>query len=177
MPKTIKSQKGKDNGNYKHGGKHTKLYEIWCAMKQRCNNKNAWAYKYYGAKGVKVCEEWQKDYLDFKQWAELNGYTEGLTLDRIDNNGNYEPSNCRWVTMKVQANNQTHTTRIEYLGVRKTLHEWAELLGIHPSTLYHRIYKRRWSVERAFTEKVRLRKTGDISDKTKALERSSNEKV
>lgn len=173
MPKTIKSQKGKDNGNYKHGGKHTKLYEVWCSMRQRCNNPRAKMYKYYGAKGVKVCNEWQDDYLAFKQWSILNGYSEGLTIDRIDNNGDYSPLNCRWVTMKTQANNQDKTVRIEYSGVCKTLHEWSDILGINPTTLYFRIYKRGWNIERAFTEKVSLnkhsRESVDITNKITAL--------
>ena len=179
MPKTIRAQKGEDNGNYKHGGKNTKLYEVWCSMKRRCNNKNAWAYKYYGAKGVRVCDEWQQDYSAFKKWAEESGYNEGLTIDRVDVNGDYSPSNCRWVTMKEQANNQTTTTRIEYKGITKTLHEWSECLGIHPTTLYHRIYKRGWSIEMAFTEKVSLnkhsRETIDVSSKIKALAERSEE--
>ena len=157
MPATIKSQKGENNGHYKHGGKHTKLYEIWCSMKQRCNNKNAWAYKYYGAKGVSVCKEWNDSYTSFRDWSVENGYLQGLTIDRIDTNGDYSPQNCRWVTRKVQANNQTNTTRIEYLGVTKTLHQWADELGIHPNTLYHRIYKMGWSVERALTTIVKER--------------------
>jgi hypothetical protein len=180
VPKTLKSQKGKDNGNYKHGCKHTKLYEIWCAMKQRCDNKNAWAYKYYGAKGISVCDEWQNSFESFKIWSEANGYIEGLSIDRIDNNGNYSPSNCRWVTMKEQANNQRNTLRIEYLGVTKTLHEWADSLGIRSATLYYRIYKLGWSIERAFTEKVSLnrhsREIVDTSSAIKALKERSEGK-
>lgn len=147
-------RKGKNNGHYKHGGKGTKLYEVWCTMRRRCNCPKVQSYKHYGGRGIKVCEEWQDDFLVFQKWAISNGYQEGLTLDRIDNNGNYEPSNCRWATMKVQANNQRTTLKIEYKGLTKTLHEWADFLGLKPNTLYYRIFKLKWSVERAFNEKV-----------------------
>jgi hypothetical protein len=152
MPKI--SQKGENNGHYKHGGKGTKLYEVWCSMKSRCDDPKLSVYKYYGGKGVSVCAEWKESFISFRNWAYKNGYKEGLTIDRIDNNGNYEPSNCRWVTMKEQANNQSHTLKIEYKGETKTLTEWSEKLGINRFTLYHRIYKRGWTIDRAFTEKA-----------------------
>lgn len=137
-----------------HGGAKTKLYRVWCAMKKRCNCPQDPAYSYYGGKGVKVCSEWENDFSAFREWAYKNGYKDGLSIDRIDVNGNYEPSNCRWVTMKTQANNQTNTLKIEYRGTVKTLHEWADILGIKAPTLYYRIYKLGWSIERAFTENV-----------------------
>lgn len=156
MPKTIKSQKGENNGHYKHGGKGTKLYEVWCSMKRRCELPTFSSYKYYGGRGISVCNEWKESFIAFRKWAFENGYKEGLSLDRIDNNGNYEPSNCRWATMKEQANNQNHTLKINYKGEIKTLTEWAEILGIKRHTLYQRIYKKGWTIERAFTEKASL---------------------
>jgi hypothetical protein len=75
-------------------------------MKQRCHNPNQRTYKYYGARGIKVCDEWFHDYEAFRKWAIENGYCEGLTIDRINNDGDYEPSNCRWVSFDVQANNK-----------------------------------------------------------------------
>lgn len=165
MPRTIKSQKGESNGHYKHGGKGTKLYEVWCSMKKRCESPSLVSYKYYGGRGISVCDEWKKDFTTFRNWAYENGYMEGLSLDRVDNNGNYEPSNCRWATMKEQANNQNHTLKIEYKGQTKTLTEWAEFLEIKWHTLYHRIYRKGWSVERAFSEKVSL----DRYHRTKAV--------
>ena len=156
MPATIKSQKGENNGHYKHGGKGTKLYEVWCAMKARCNNPKLKVYPHYGGRGITVCEEWLHDFEQFEKWAVANGYKENLSIDRIDNDKGYSPDNCRWATKEQQANNQRTTLTVEYNGVTKTLHEWAKVLEIKPHTLYHRIYKRGWSIERAFTEKVSL---------------------
>ena len=98
---------------YKHGDRDSRLYSVWKTMKKRCENKNCKSYKWYGAKGVSVCEEWQ-DYTKFKKWAIENGYNENApkgecTIDRIDPFGNYEPSNCRWVSMAEQAKNKRNT--------------------------------------------------------------------
>lgn len=154
MPHGKSIQKGVYNGNYRHGGKGTKLYEVWYSMIRRCTHKTSSGYENYGGRGISVCEEWQKSFPAFRDWAFANVYSDGLTIDRINNNGNYEPSNCRWATKKEQANNQSTTLHIEYNGVSHTLQEWAELLGINPHTLYARIYRMNWSIERAFTEKV-----------------------
>ena len=101
--------------NAVHGESHahrTRLYTIWCGMKQRCENPNRLAYGLYGGKGVKVCEEW-RDYAAFKEWAEANGYADNLCIDRIDPKGDYEPTNCRWITASENTAraNKNHTTR------------------------------------------------------------------
>lgn len=93
-------------GNIKHGKRHTRLYNIYCGMKERCYNQKSSNYSYYGGRGVKICNEWNDDFMSFYNWAMVNGYDDGLSIDRIDVNGNYEPSNCRWVTMKEQSNNR-----------------------------------------------------------------------
>ena len=87
------------------------LYFRWIGIKERCNNPNAYNYKNYGLRGIKVCKEWNDDYLKFRQWALNNGYKENLTIDRINVNGNYEPANCRWTTWKEQNNNKRRKVR------------------------------------------------------------------
>lgn len=134
-----------------------RLYWIWQDMKKRCYNLNCKCFKWYGGKGVKVCEEWKNSYSNFKEWALLNGYADGLTIDRVDNTKDYEPSNCRWVTQsenskKMQREHQGKTI-LTHKGETHKLSEWARLLGINQSTLLYRL-RRGWSVERALTEGV-----------------------
>lgn len=100
----------------KHGQSKTRIYSIWVMMRQRCYNTNNKDFYNYGAKGITVCNEWLRDVNQFKKWAIENGYNETLTLDRIDPCGNYEPGNCRWATMKQQANNNKNTIYVEING-------------------------------------------------------------
>lgn len=139
----------------KHGdarrGKITSLYRIYHLMKGRCNNPNKPDYKWYGAKGIRVCEEWSKSYSCFKEWALANGYKEGLTIDRIDSDGNYEPNNCRWVDMVVQNNNKKNVPKYEFNGEEHSISEWARILGVSRELLRDRITRLGWSVEKAFS--------------------------
>lgn len=137
----------------RHGMWNTRVYKIWCNMKSRCNNSKLDVYEYYGARGITVCEEWENDFMSFYKWAMDNGYDEKLTLDRIDVDKNYEPNNCRWVTMKTQANNTRRNHIIEYKGAKHTISEWADLVGINKKILAHRL-ERGWEIERALTQKV-----------------------
>ena len=137
----------KTTGNYKHGGTNTRLYVIWKSMRQRCGNPNNNRFYVYGAKGISIVPEWD-NYETFREWAESNGYSDGLTIDRIDANRGYGPENCRWVSQKVQQNNRTNNRRIVCDGEIHTLTEWAEIVGIRTSTLHARISKG-WSADRA----------------------------
>ena len=141
--------------NTTHGGGHTRLYNIYCSIKSRCYNPQTAEYKNYGGRGIKVCGEWRESFTTFKNWAETNGYKENLTIDRINVNGNYEPSNCRWITKHEQQFNKTNTRYFEYKGQKKCLAEWAEIFGMNKSTLYNRVYSLGWSVERALETEVK----------------------
>lgn len=132
---------------------HTRLYKILDGIKGRCLYPKNNRYKFYGAKGVKLCPEWY-DYKNFEKWALENGYNDELTIDRIDINGNYEPNNCRWVDIKTQARNKTNNVLITYQNETHCLTEWAEILGIKNSILRDRI-RRKWDIKRAFTTPVK----------------------
>lgn len=136
------------NSNHlKHGDSQTRLYFIWKSMRQRCSNPNNSRYLVYGAKGISVCKEWNK-FENFKNWAMSNGYEETLTLDRRDNNKNYEPNNCRWATQKEQQRNRTNNVKYEYHGKYLSLADIAEISGVPYKKLWARI-NRGWSIEKA----------------------------
>lgn len=126
-----------------HNMSKTRIYRIYKAIKQRCCNKKSEDYKYYGGRGITVCDEWRNDFMAFYDWAMANGYTDNLTIDREDNDGNYEPSNCRWVTRKEQAHNKTNTV---YTDEHIPIAEIAEKVGIVSPTLARNRYKAGWSV-------------------------------
>lgn len=112
-----------------------KLYDIWRQMNRRCDRKENHNYKWYGAKGISVCCEWRL-YNPFKEWAEANGYKDGLSIDRIDNNGNYEPSNCRWVTKAEQAKHTSKTKYYTVWGETHSLSEWARIIHRSKGTVH-----------------------------------------
>lgn len=123
----------------KHNKRYTRIYEVWKSMKKRCFNPNCKNYEDYGGRGIIVCDEWKNDFQTFYDWSMANGYADDLTIDRQDVNGNYEPSNCRWVTRIVQANNKRNNLLFVYNGETHTVAEWSRLLNIRPSTIYSRI--------------------------------------
>ncbi len=135
-----------------HGdtNRNSRLHRIWANMKARCKNPQNDRFHDYGGRGIKVCDEWN-DYLTFKEWAMSNGYADDLTIDRIDVNGNYEPSNCRWVDRLTQQNNMRTNTTLVYKGESHTLAEWSKIFNIPYHTLVTR-YTRGWTVERLFTK-------------------------
>ena len=106
------------------------LYRVWKAMKSRCNNPNSTAYERYGGRGINVCDEWNSDFKAFYEWAVSNGYEKGLTIDRIDNDGNYCPENCRWVSYATQNTNKRNIRMITFNGKTQNMKEWANELGI-----------------------------------------------
>lgn len=138
--------------NSTHGLSRTRIYHIYKNMKDRTTNDHNIGYKNYGGRSIKICDEWLNDFEKFYNWSMENGYKDGLTIDRINVNGNYEPSNCRWVTMKVQSNNRRNNHNITYNGETHTLSQWSERLGINCSTLSDRINRDHWPIERAFTK-------------------------
>lgn len=116
---------GKDHYSHHAGTLDNRIYRIWCGMRNRCNNPNNEGYDNYGGRGIKVCDEWDK-FSAFYYWAMSNGYTDELTLDRIDVNGNYEPTNCKWKTYKYQNNNKRSNVNLIAWDETKTLTEWLE---------------------------------------------------
>lgn len=151
----FKSGKTKSCGCYHrekqtiHGKQKHHLYRIWCAIIQRCYNPNNQNYNLYGGRGIKLCEEWRNNFQAFYEWSYANGYTDEktengrhkLTIDRINNNRNYEPSNCRWVTPKEQSNNTRRNHFITINGETKTMQQWADLYNISKHTFYARYSK------------------------------------
>ena len=131
----------------KHGHAGTPLYQVWCDMVRRCTNPKHTRFKDWGGRGITICEEWL-NLENFLAWVGTSGYRPGLLIDRIDNDGNYKPSNCRWVTMKEQGNNRRSNRLITYKGKTQTLAQWAELIGIRPTSLSMRL-KNGWPLEKA----------------------------
>jgi hypothetical protein len=135
--------------NTTHGQSHSRLYGIWRNMKDRCSNPNTTFFDNYGGRGIKVCDEWINSFESFHDWSINNGYKDDLTIDRIENNLDYEPSNCRWITMKEQANNTRKNLHFTYNGETHTLPEWCEIKNVSYDKVYQRIHKLKWDFDRA----------------------------
>lgn len=129
--------------NLKHGLSRSRINITYKHMKDRCLNPNSQYFSDYGGRGITVCEEWlgEEGFSKFLKWANENGYADDLTLDRIDVNGNYEPSNCRWTTVSVQNNNKRNNHYLTIDGVTKTIKQWCEIYGICQHTFYYRVRK------------------------------------
>lgn len=138
-------------GYISHGMIGDPLYAVWTSMRARCNNKNNAAFHYYGGRGISVCYEWQHDFAAFQSWAVANGWAQGLEIDRKDNDGNYAPDNCRFVTPKVNCRNKRNNVAITFNGETRLLVEWSEHLGIPMKVLHNRIRTYGWTVERALS--------------------------
>lgn len=160
---SLTSGNTKSCGCKKYGGRlshgeaksgQTRLYRIWSAMKGRCTNKNNIGFHLYGGKGVKVCEEWQQ-FEPFRDWAVSHGYTDELTIDRIDSNGDYTPENCRWTTYKVQSNNTSRNHYVTAFGETMTISQWSEKFGVPERTIAARLNLLGWCEEEAVSTPVR----------------------
>lgn len=121
-----------------HGLSKTRLYNIYHNIKNRCYNPNNNRYKDYGGRGIFVCSEWRNSFERFAEWALSNGYTDDLTIDRIDNDGPYGPENCRWTNSETQINNKRKTIYFEFFGVKKSLRQWVDFMGWNYSKYYGR---------------------------------------
>lgn len=158
----VKNRKLSNNPYYR-----TRIYSIWRCMINRCYWKGHKQYKDYGGRGITICPEWRHNSIAFGDWAMANGYRDDLTIDRIDVNGNYEPSNCRWATRKEQAENKRERRKgkgngrnkslIEINGESKTRDEWCDFYGISRKTVEKRIYQLKWDVVKAITTPPRKR--------------------
>lgn len=130
----------------KHNLSYSKLYKVWQGIKTRCYNNNFIYYCNYGGRGIKMCDEWKNDFVTFYDWALNNGYQEGLTIDRINNNDDYCPTNCRWTTREEQNNNMRKTILVEYKGKLRTITELANEFGLKRKELYYKL-KKGWTIE------------------------------
>lgn len=140
-----------------HGMKRTRIYNIWVDMRQRCTNPKYTEFHLYGGRGITVCREWD-DFLTFYKWAKESGYSDTLSIDRIDVNGNYCPGNCRWATPKEQALNTRRTVKVSIGDETKLLGEWCKIYNIAPCTVYRRMRQYGWGLEKAITTQNLRRK-------------------
>jgi len=139
---------------FSHGQSYNPVYRVWQAMIQRCENEEHPAFANYGGRGIAVCPEWHS----FKSFAADMGLRpKGYSIDRIDNEGNYQPDNCRWATTKQQLNNTRRNHSVTLFGRTQTVAQWVEELGIKQPTLYARLNTYGWPIERALTEPVKAR--------------------
>lgn len=150
----------------KHGdrpkGKKIRLYNIWSHMCERCNNPNFVYFERYGGRGISVSHEWLGNYEAFRTWALNNGYKDDLTLDRIDNDGDYTPENCRWVTPKEQANNRRSNRLLYFNGKMHNIETWSKITGLPRHVIDGRL-SRGWNSEKTLSTPV-LTKGGKVRE-------------
>lgn len=144
----LEEWRNKNNRIYKKA-----LYRIFKSMKDRCFNKSNKRFMNYGGRGISVCGEWSGSYANFEKWALKNGYKNGMSIERIDVNGNYCPENCKWIEFSEQANNKTNSFKIEYKGEIKTLRDWCKLFNLSYKGVWYRV-KNGWGLEKAFSKKT-----------------------
>ena len=161
--KSVKSGTLKHCGESYHFKSHKlrghRLYRIWMSAKQRCFNKNSLAYKNYGERGITICKEWKNDFLSFYNWALHNGYKENLTIDRINNNGDYEPLNCRWVNMNIQTRNtrkirSTNTSGYRGVGYYHRYKKYRATISINNKTIHIGYFNNHLEAAKAYDQYV-----------------------
>ena len=145
-----------------HGLSYHPLFSRWLKIKDRCLKPNNPSYPHYGGRGITMCDEWKNDFKAFYDWCMANGYAPNLTIDRIDNNGNYEPSNCRFVDMYVQANNKTNNHLIEINGVTKTLAQWCREYNVDYFVTEARIRQQGYSPLKELTSTKKYMFNGEL---------------
>lgn len=151
----VQAVRNKEGGiNRTHGLSHGPLHHAYDNMLKRCYRPGARRYERYGGRGIGVCQEWRGDRLAFYAWAQAHGWAEGLSLDRIDVDGDYSPDNCRWATAIEQANNTSRNRHITWAGETRTVAEWERVLDVPRAALAKRLF-RGWSVERSMTQRFR----------------------
>lgn len=139
----------------KHGKTNTRIYQTWCNIKARCYNSANTYYYNYGGRGIIMCDEWKNNFENFYEWGINNGYSDNLTIDRIDVNGNYEPNNCRWTTREIQNKNTRRTRKITINNETHCLSEWCNIYKINKGTVLSRILRNGWDEVRAVTTPVK----------------------
>jgi hypothetical protein len=147
-----------------HRGTGTQLHRCWLGIIQRCQDPNSCSYPRYGGRGITVCREWSERFEPFRDWALSNGFQEGLTIDRIDNGGGYEPGNCRWVTMKEQARNTRRNRMVAAFGETKCVADWADDPRCHvsQSTLLARVVRGHMKPEQCIITPLQNGRWGDL---------------
>lgn len=153
--KEITSERSK-----KHSKTGDRLYIMFASIKSRCYNKNNKAYYRYGGRGIKICDEWLNDFLLFHDWVVKSGWEDGLQIDRIDNNGDYEPNNCRFVTARENSNNKSNTIFLNFNGENLPIAVWAKKTGIGIETIRRRIFNYKWDIEKSLTKIPKHDSTG-----------------
>lgn len=151
-----------------HGMSNSRIFYIWGGMLNRCNNPNDYHYKWYGGRGISVCPEWMQSFESFYEWSITNGYSDEMSIDRIDNDGNYEPSNCRWITHREQMHNTCRNVMLTYEGKTMCAIEWSREVGIKEGTIRYR-KKHGWSDEKTLTTPVK-KSCGKVKKSQNALD-------
>jgi len=150
LGKETSSKNGK--ANIKHGMKNSSEYKSWQAMKSRCYNKNNKSYKNYGGRGITICERWRNSFEHFLEDMKPKPEPKRkYSIERINNDGNYEPKNCKWILRILESRNQRSNINITFNSKTQILADWSRELNINYMILYNRLYKSNWSIERAFT--------------------------